>query len=157
MNNQLSISQISINDMDKLAAIYVRALENSDERWTDTTAHALLSNWFARQPDLAFAASCGITLVGALFLGVRPWWDGNHVVDGELFVDPKYQRQGIAQELIRTGLRTAQQKYAPVLWETYTFRNQGFPLTWYKRLGFEEIEEWVMIRADVAKVLDTLC
>ncbi|MBY0358762.1 MAG: GNAT family N-acetyltransferase [Candidatus Obscuribacterales bacterium] len=145
-------------DLYELAAVYVQALDhaNTNEKWTEQSAYALLSDWFKRQPDLAFVAELDHKLVGAFIVGVRPWWDGNHLVDGELFVDHKYQGRGIARELIRQTLITAIEKYAPVSWESYTFRAQEFPLTWYKRMGFKEIEEWIMIRADVAELMINL-
>lgn len=144
-------------DLDQLAAVYVRALESEpDEKWTENAAYALLADWYKRQPDLAFAAECDDKLVGAFVVGIRPWWDGNHLVDGELFVDLDYQNKGIATSLIDHVILTAVEKYAPLVWDTYTFRGQQFPLEWYKRLGFREIEEWVMIRADVAQLLTNL-
>lgn len=92
-------------------------------------------------------------LVGGFVVAIKPWWDGNHLIDGELFVDPDYQRREIAKELFRKVLQAAKAEYAPVFWETWTFRNQEFPLTWYKRIGFDEIEEWIMLRAPVERVL----
>jgi GNAT superfamily N-acetyltransferase len=145
------------HDLHQLAAIYVRALESEvNEKWTEQTAYALLTDWFRRQPDLAFVAEQDNRLVGALVVGVRPWWDGNHLVDGELFVDPEYRQRGIARNLMKQILLTAKEKYAPIVWETHTFRGQSFPLDWYQRLGFREIEEWVMIRADITKLLAKL-
>lgn len=149
------IRQMKKEDLHELAAVYVGALDhsNTNEKWTEQSAYALLLDWFKRQPDLAYVAELDQKLVAAFVVGVRPWWDGNHLVDGELFVDFEYQGRGIARELIGRTLSAAVEKYAPVTWESYTFRGQDFPLTWYKRLGFREIEEWIMIRADVAQLL----
>ena len=153
----LSIRLMKNEDLASLAAVYVRAFASEiNEKWTEERAYALLADWFRRQPDLAFAAESGGKLVGGFVVGIRPWWDGNHLVDGELFVDLEHQGTGIAGRLIRQTLVTAVEKYAPVIWETYTFRGQAFPMDWYKRLGFHEIEEWVMIRADVKQVLASL-
>jgi len=154
----LSIRLMRNEDLHHLAAIYVRAFANPEmnEKWTEQAAYALLSDWLRRQPDLAFAAESDNRLVGAFVVGIRPWWDGNHLVDGELFVNLEDQGRGIARSLIHKVVLTAVEKYAPVVWESYTFRGQVFPLEWYKRLGFQEIEEWVMIRADVAKLLANL-
>jgi GNAT superfamily N-acetyltransferase len=105
---------------------------------------------------LVFIAECDKDLAGAAMVGARPWWDGNHLFDGEFFVDPAHQRKGIAKKLLRQLIETANQKYAPVFWDTWTFRSEEFPLGWYKRVGFKEIEEWIMIRADVKKLLASL-
>lgn len=153
-----SIRLMQQGDLRPLAAVYVRAFQDPQlmEKWTEDTAFLLLADWFRRQPDLAFVAVAGDELVGAFISGIRPWWDGYHLVDGELFVDAAHQSKGIGSELIRRVVVTAKEKYNPVLWETYTFRSTDFPMTWYKRLGFREIEEWAMIRADIATVLNGL-
>jgi hypothetical protein len=119
-------------DLRELSSIYIRAFEDPElkEEWTEESAYALLCDWYKRQPDLAFSAQWENKLVGAFIIGVRPWWDGNHLVDGELFVAPEAQ---MGRELVRQVLLTAKQKYAPVTWETYTFRGQEFPLGWIKK------------------------
>lgn len=149
---------MTADDLPALAAMYVRSFADPalGEHWTEPAAQALLANWYARQPDLAFVAADDSKLLGAFVVGVRPWWDGNHLVDGELFVDSDSQGKGVASDLIREVLLQAKAKYAPVVWESYTFKGQDFPLNWYKRMGFREIDEWVMIRADVADVLHKL-
>lgn len=154
----MQIELTSFDQLPELASIYVRSLEfNADEHWTDKSALRLLSDWHRRQPELFFTASADAQIMGGFVVGVRPWWDGNHLVDGELFVDPRYQKRGVAGALLRHTLQVAQAKYSPLLtWDTYTFRNDDFPLTWYKRIGFAEIEEWVMIRAQVTNVLTKL-
>ncbi len=156
MPDPLHIRLMTTDDLTVLSQIYVRALDDTAERWNEESAQALLSDWLRRQPELAFTAEYDNKIVGAFVVGVRPWWDGNHLVDGELFVEPKSQRHGIARLLLKRVLDQAIEKYSPVLWESYTFRNDTFPLTWYKRLGFREIEEWVMIRADIATVAKQL-
>lgn len=153
-----SIRLMKEEDLRPLAAVYVRAFQDPQvmEKWTEETAYLLLADWFKRQPDLAVVAVDGGELVGAFVSGVRPWWDGYHLVDGELFVDIAHQGKGVGSELIRQVVVTAKEKYNAKLWETYTFRGTDFPMAWYKQLGFREIEEWTMIRADVDAVLEAL-
>ncbi|MGH9549293.1 MAG: GNAT family N-acetyltransferase [Terriglobales bacterium] len=139
-----------VDDLDRLATIYVRAIESANvgEHWTVEAAGALLSHWLERQSDLAFVALAEQELIGAFVVGVRPWWDGNHLVDGEFFVAPEHQNKGAGRALMRAVILAAKHKYAPVSFESYTFRAHEYPLDWYKRLGFSEIDEWVMIRAE---------
>lgn len=158
MDSSYRIRQMQNDDLGELSSVYVRAFDDPQlkEDWSAAAAEALLLDWFKRQPDLAFVVEIDHKPVGGFIVGVRPWWDGNHLVDGELFIDPEHQGQGLASELIRQTLLTANEKYSPVLWETYTFRGQDFPLKWYKKLGFNEIEDWVMIRANVSQILENL-
>lgn len=158
MDFTYNIRLMQSDDLSKLGSVYMRAFQDPElkEHWSETSAKALLSDWFRRQPDLAFVAEFERMLVGGFIVGIRPWWDGNHLVDGELFIDPEHQGRGLATKLIRQALTSANEKYSPVMWETYTFRSQEFPLNWYKKLGFREIEDWVMIRAGVLQVLESL-
>lgn len=154
----LSIRQMKVEDLEDLSRVYVDAFKDPElgENWEPKSAYALLEDWFKRQPDLSFVAEYNNKLVGAFVVGVRPWWDGYHLVDGELFIASEYQKQGIGSRLIKEVLEEANKKYSPLTWETYTFRNQEFPLNWYKSIGFKEIEEWVMIKADISQILEKL-
>ncbi len=156
--NPVVIRPISHEDLSQLASAYTQAINKLDvgEKWEDKSSYALLESWFKQQPDLAFCALYEAQLVGGFIVGIRPWWDGNHLVTGELFVQPDYQNRGIAKQLLKQTLNTAVEKYNPVIWETHTFRHQEFPLTWYKQLGFREINEWVMIQADVIELISKL-
>lgn len=86
-------------DLKKLAIIYARTYHVFDvgERWTAKSAITLMSYWMKRQPDLFFIAKYDGKIAGAFVAGIKPWWDGNHLVDGELFVDPDFQKKGIGK------------------------------------------------------------
>lgn len=144
-------------DLRRLAEIYAKVYDIFDvgEKWDKETAEKMLSHCFEQQPDMAFIAKRDGITVGAVMAGIKPWWDGNHLVDGEIFVDPDYQKEGIGTRLLKTMLQTAKEKYNATVWDTYTFRNK-YPLVWYKKLGFEEINEWTMISGDIEKVLEKL-
>ena len=158
MSDEIDIRLIREKDLDKLAEIYTETYRIFDvgEEWTKKSSYDLLDYWLKRQPDLCFLAEYQGEMVGAFVAGIKPWWDGNHLVDGEIFVNPEHQRKGIGTELSRHLLRTAIDKYGVVAFDTYTFRLTDFPFRWYKSLGFEEINEWVMISADPQKVLERL-
>jgi len=145
-------------DLQALAQIYVDVYTDFDvgEKWTVPTAKDLLEYWLKRQADLAFVAELDGELVGGFVAGVKPWWDGMHLVDGEVFVHPKHQKSGVGTELSKVMYKTALDKYNVVAFDTYTFSKTDFPLKWYKKQGFKEIKEWTMISADVKEVLDYL-
>ncbi len=145
-------------DLEKLAKVYVEVYRVFDvgEKWTQDSAYKLLDYWLIRQPDLAFVAEEDDSLIGAFFVGVKPWWDGNHLVEGEIFVDPAHQAQGVGKKLLKIVLGKALEKYQVTFWDTITFRRFDFPLNWYKKIGMEEVLEWVLVNGDVKSIMKSL-
>ena len=140
------------SDLKKLSEIYATVYREFDvgEKRTPKKAYVLLEYWLQRQPDLAFVAESDGKIAGGFVAGIKPWWDGNHLVDGEIFVHPEFQRKGIGGLLSMAMFRKAMKKYSARTWDTYTFKKK-YPLKWYKSLGFKEISEWTMISGDLRK------
>lgn len=154
----IQIRTITENDLRELAHLYTKTYEAFDvgEKWTNETSLELLTYWFKRQPDLAFLAKDNNKIVGGFFAAVKPWWDGIHLIDGELFVDPEHQKQGIGTMLSKHMFTQAIEKYHATVWDTYTFKNSAHPLSWYKQQGFEENKDWVMISGNLKEALKKL-
>ncbi len=155
---KLTVRLMEKKDLDRLAEIYVEVYTAFDvgEKWTKKAAYNLLDFWLRHQPDLAFVAEYKGAIVGALVAGIKPWLDGNHLFDGEIFVHPEYQNKGIGKVLTKALLRKGLEKYKVTEWDAFTFRNFDFPLSWYKKLGFQEIKELVMISGDAKEALKRL-
>jgi len=153
------IRRIERKDLQSLAEVYDRVYSpdtfDVGERWTKETAYEMLGYWLKRNSDLAFLAEEEGRIVGGFLADVNPWWDGNHLVDGEIFVHPDHQGKGIGTKLLKFMFEYAVRKYNAVRWDTYTVKGK-YPLKWYKSLGFEEIKEWSMISADPREVLKLL-
>jgi len=156
---EIKIRKIDNKDLKKLAEIYHQIYSSPKydvgEKWTEESAYEMLNYWFKRNSDLAFLAEHNGKIVGAFLVDVKPWWDGNHLVDGEIFVHPDYQKKGIGTKLSKFMFDYAIKKYKVVRWDTYTFKEK-YPLKWYKSLGFKEINEWAMISADINEILKKL-
>ncbi|MEI6462482.1 MAG: GNAT family N-acetyltransferase [bacterium] len=152
------IRPITEADLRTLAKIYVDVYTafNVGETWTIDTSENMLRFWFKHFPDLSILAILDDKIVGAFLVGVKPWCDGNHLIDGEIFVHPDYQKKHIGSELIKEMFKIAKEKYQVVLFDTYTFRNFKHPFDWYMRLGFKEIKEWAMISGNINDVLEKL-
>lgn len=73
--------------------------------------------------------------------------------DGEIFVDPKYQKQKIGVQLIITLFTKAIKKYKVAIFEASTFSNIKFPLDWYNSIEIKSNRELVFILGDLKKVL----
>jgi len=97
----IKIRPMRKEDLRQVAEIYTIVYQKFDigEKWTTKTALKLLDYWYKKQPDLAFVAESNRKIVGAFVAGIKPWWDGNHISDGEIFVHPDFQKQGIATKL----------------------------------------------------------
>ena len=154
----IKIRLMEKQDIQQLSEIYTLVYQKFDigEKWTVESSKELLDYWFNRQPDLAFVAEFNDKIVGAFVAGIKPWWDGNHLVDGEVFVHPDYQKKGIGTELSKALYKKAIEKYNVVSFDTYTFKKTKFPLNWYKSQGFIENPDWVMIEGDLKSILPDL-
>lgn len=152
----LQIEHTTQKDLATLAEIYLEAyncIVDLGEKWTRPTALELIKHFYKQQPDLFFTAHVDNKVIGGIVSSVKPWWDGNHLTDGELFVDPNFQGQGIGTHLLQKMFQVAEEKYGAVSWDTFTHRVHEHPLRWYKKMGFTEIAQWVMISGDLKKVL----
>ena len=158
MVNKINIRLMKAKDLKKLADIYTRAYKiyGKWEKWNAKEAYKLLKYYLKKQSDLAFLAEYRGKIAGGFVAGIRPWWDGNHLTEGELFVDPDFQKKGIGKLLLKTVLEKSIKKYNATIWEATTFKKTVFPLIWYKNLGFNEITEWTIIGGNIKDVLKNL-
>lgn len=154
----LKIRLIEEDDLDTLSEVYtfVYKVFNSGEKWTKESAKEMLNHWLIKQPDLAFLAEYDGQIVGGFLSSIKPWWDGVHLFDGELFVHPDFQNKKIGKALLKRMLEEAIQKYNAKMFDAFTFNGYEFPLNWYKRIGFSEIKEWTMFSGDIKDVINNL-
>lgn len=146
------------SDLNKVAALYANIYAKVDigEKWTRATAYKLMKHFLLKQPDLAFIALLNNKIVGGFVAGIKPWWDGNHLVDGEIFVDFNYHKRGIGSELSKAMYAKAIKKYKIAGIDFVTFSKNNFPLKWYKSMGFVVGRELIMINGDANKVMQRL-
>ncbi len=154
----LQIRLMKKEDIPLLAKVYVYVYKQLSigENWTIPAAKRLLNYWFTKQPDLAFVALINKKPIGAFVAGLKPWWDGNHLNDGEIFVHPQFQKQGIGTTLSKALYTNALQKYKVVSFDAFTFKKSSFPLQWYLAQGFTISKDLVIITGNVRKILSRL-
>lgn len=154
----MKIRNVTESDIPAIASIYADAYNslNIGEKWTKETAEELMKYFFKEQSDLFFLCEDEGQVVGATVALVKPWWDGNHITDGEIFVRTDYQGKGVGKKLLKALFTESKKKYEALSWDTFTHRVYEHPLKWYKDIGFEEIKHWVMITGDIDKVLSKL-
>ena len=77
--------------------------------------------------------------------------------DGEIFVVKEYQHKGIAKLLFKTLFEYAIKKYDATVLEAHTYEDEdGFPLVWYKKVGFETADDLKIIRGDIRKIINNM-
>jgi len=153
------IRLVKLEDIISLAPIYKDLYDDADigEFWSIESAEKLLKYWYDKQQDLFFVAEEDEKPVGAIMSGVKPWFDGNRLVDTELFVAKDYQEKHIGRELYKKHLSEAQRIYKARVIEFHTYGDENeFPQSWYKEIGFKKDKELIIMNANIEKVLEHL-
>lgn len=153
----MTIRCVKRDDFTDLAIIYKSLYDNIDlgESWSIENAYRLCDYWYEKQRDLFFVAEEQGKAVGAIMAGVKPWFDGNRLVDIELFVSEAFQHRHIAKELFKKLLFEAQEKYNCSVIEFHTYGDKkAFPQNWYRRIGCEQDERLIIMNGDIPNVLN---
>lgn len=143
----IEISLAQEKDLNVAGEIYCHAFNTpqNNEHWIPISASEFLLYCYRRQPDLFYIAREHSNILGGVYGDIKPWWDGNHLANTELFVAPSHQKQKIGSKLLITIIENALAKYHIAVIEGITFRYPGSPFQWHKRLGFEIMREMVPV------------
>ncbi len=146
---------IRSEDIQKVAEIYMESFNRAtEEQWTKENAKRFIQYWHKRQPDLFFIAERSGEIAGGAVAAIKPYYNGNNLVEGELFVAPKFQKQGLAKKLLKFLIQSAIDKYRITAVSEITYKNV-FPLNWYKRIGFKECD-LIYIEGNAKEILKNL-
>ena len=128
-----------------------------NEGWTEESAFNICKFYHTLQSDLFFVAKDNDKVVGFTFSYIKPWAKGNQLMAEELSVLESYRKQKIASKLLKSIVSTAKEKYniVSVCGTTYNSENE-MPFSWYKRIGFEKIEDLYLIEASSDNILSKL-
>lgn len=147
-----NIRLVRKEDLDELAKIYKDLYGKSilNEDWSIEKSYGLLNFFYTLQSDIFVVAEVDEKVVGSVMSIVKPWHDGNRLIETEIFVDKNYQRQGIASRLFHEHFKLAMEKYNAKIMEAHTYKEEnGYPLNWYKKQGYKVINEWYIINGDI--------
>ena len=153
------IRLVKLEDIENLSYIYKELYDDVEiwESWSVETAKNLLSYWYNRQPDLFFVAEVDGRVVGGIVSGIKPWFDGNRLVDGELFVDCRYQERHLWKELLKKHLFEAKKIYNAKVIEFHTYGDETeFPQNWYKRIWCKKDNELIIMNGEIEDILKYL-
>jgi len=154
------IRDIEEKDLPELSKVFADAYkpETTGEYWTAALALPVVNYWFNRSPkELKILIEVEDQIEGAFFADVKPWWDGNRLIDGEFFIKTEKQSLGLGANLFLEMLKRAKNKYNIEFYETTTFQPETqHPLKWYLDLGFEVEKDLVIINGRANKLIKSL-
>jgi GNAT superfamily N-acetyltransferase len=146
----LAIRKSRKADIAMLAKIYKQAYDRPKfgEKWGFKEAKALSDFYFQQKNFLGLTALVDGKIVGAFFSYVKPWHDGNHLGEGELFVAPRYQNQKIGTKLFLEMMVLAQKKKC-VVHELVAYPRIA---RWYAKIGMKSTNLQYMA-GDIKKII----
>ena len=153
------IRLVKKEDLDDLAVIYKDLYDNADigEDWSIEKAKKLLEYWYNKQGDLFYVAEEDGKPVGGCVSGIKSWFDGNRLIDGEIFVSKDYQEKHIGRNLMLEHLKQAKIKYNANVMEFHTYGDETeFPQNWYNRIGFKKDDELIIMNGNIEEILGHL-
>lgn len=157
---EINISHLKNNeDLETIAEKYADYYNNSvlGENWTKETVLKMFQYFYNQASDLCFLAYDKDEPIGIIMTALKPWWDGMHLEDGEVFVCEEYRHGGVAKSLFKKLFEYAIENYNATVLEAHTYEDEnGFPYCWYKKLGFETIDDWKIISGDIRKIKEKL-
>lgn len=146
------------DDLKELSELYVKVYmeANEKEKWEVESAYSLLKTLYDFASKCFVVATIEGKIIGAFAGMLKPWWNGMHLVETELFVDKKYRGLGISKKLQLELAIKAKENYDVKYIEGVTFTDRDFPLSFYKRIGYEEDTQLVPVCADVDILIHNL-
>lgn len=96
----------SEKDLEIIAEEYSNYYNNSvlEEKWTKESAIKLFKYFYNQAPDLFFIAYDNENPVGVIMTCLKPWWDGMHLEDGEVFVCKKINKKELPKCYLKNYL-----------------------------------------------------
>ncbi len=154
---QVKIRKVTKEDLSTVGKIWASAFNDAYkwEHWSNENGVKIVSYMYEKQPDLFFLAEVDGEIVGATWGAIKPHLDGNHMVDGAVFISPKHQGRGLYRKLSLVRLKEATEKYKITGIQILASKADEFPVSFYKRLGFKETS-WVLLYTKPQKLLEEL-
>ena len=142
-------------DLYSLAAIYSDLYNGSvlKEEWSVEKAYKLLHFYYSLQPDIFIIAEEDSNIVGGVASLIKPWFNGNRLIETEIFVGKNWQNQGIASRLFIEHFKRAMDLYDVKIIEVHSYQEEnGFPLNWYRKQGYTIVDDLYIINGNIQQV-----
>ena len=149
----ISFSQVQKKDIPVLAKIYAAAYNGEWESWTLKKSHNVVE--YRYKKDIKIKVIYNNKIVWSFFSEIKPMYFWNILNDGDVVVDPKYQNLWIGKQLFVYGIEYAIKKFHVVWWDFFTFKD-SYQYKWYKDIGFNVSDKWIMMSGNTDEVLKKL-
>jgi GNAT superfamily N-acetyltransferase len=146
-------SQVQKKDIPILAKIYVAAYNREWESWTVKKSQEIIK--YRYKKSIKIKVSYNNKIVWLFFSEVKPMYFWNILNDGDVVIDPKYQKLWIGKQLFICGIEYAIKKFHVVWWDFFTFKN-SYQYEWYKNLGFCTSDKRIMMSGKTDEILKKL-
>jgi GNAT superfamily N-acetyltransferase len=102
-NSSDQIRFVNSSDLDALVNIYISAYKGApwNESWRRKQASSRVNDLIAASNAICIVFSDDTITKGCLVFNVSPWHTGNQIEIREMFIDPRFQRQGIGRALLK--------------------------------------------------------
>lgn len=145
-------------ELEAVADIYAEAFNEADyeEEWNHERACAFVRYLHSKQAELFFVATDeNQQIIGGIAGVIKPWCDGDHLSETEVFVKPENQNTGISKLLIFAITEKALKDYGIVAFDGIVDATSDFPMKFYEKIGFAKTG-FELITADPKEVLESL-
>jgi len=149
----ITFSHVQKKDIPMLAKIYAKAYNKEWESWTPKSSKSIVEYRYAKKIKIKVVYKDKI--VGVLFSDIKPLYMWNVMNDGDIVMDPAYQKLWIGAKLFAYGIEYAIKKFHVVGWDFYTFKD-SYQYERYKRIGFYASNKWIMMSGKTDEVLKKL-
>lgn len=155
----LTFKEVEEKDLSILASLYSIIYLNTriSESWNYDTALSYMNYFYHYQPDLFICAYDDNIPIAAIMSTLKPYYDGLHLTETELFVSEDYRNQNIEKKLLEMHFELAIAKYDASYIDVITYINNfDNPLDWYKKIGLNPVSNLVVLHGDLENCLEKI-
>lgn len=149
----VKFSQVQKKDISFLAKIYADAYNKEWESWNRKKSQEIVMYRYKKAIKIKVMQDDQI--VWAFFSDIKPLFFWNILNDGDVIIDPKYQKLWIGRQLFIYGIEYAIKKFRVVGWDFYTFKD-SYQYNRYKSIGFSDSNKWIFMSGKTDEVLKNL-
>lgn len=152
-NSMISFAQVQKKDLPIIAKIYAKAYNKEWESRKPKKSQEIVE--YRYKKNIKIKVIYDKKIVWVFFSDIKPLFFWNVMNDGDVVVDPAYQKLWIGAQLFAYGIEYAIKKFHIVGWDFYTFKD-SYQFEWYKRIGFYPSDKRIMMSGKTDEVLKKL-